>query len=748
MGGAGLAGAVVIAPAGGAVGSAGAGGAEVTGSADAEAEAEVGSPAGWLGSDMYFSPFESFARFSNEPGGRIFAATSPQRCPGSRPLCRCCATALPSTEDAINGQPVSSLLEGGDMSGDDVPLLGVAGPWGDDEIRLARQFEDLHQLLYTHGGISPTNAALEEVAKLIFIRLWSLRDPDAPPDLFDAASTGPGFKRAFAAALASDALRARTAAGDLEPLWPLDEPFRLSNDQVLAEAVRIVRSAVTDGPKDVSDPLGTAFDALLSGRYDHAGGLGTFLTPSSVARMMAEIGADLVEPGLLDRGSVGDPFCGTGRFLVALLETVPTAQIFGADQSPSAVAKARLNLLLYGVVEPPVWAVADSVTDAAVDRLRNRAALVLTNPPFGEHKYASAEGIRRTAGVITSLAGAGRIDPAVAGLVRCVDLLAEGGVLGIVLPDGVIESPAFDELVHSVHSGPSLSVVANVSLPTATFALSGTVAKTSAVFLRRARPPRRVGLARVDHVGYVRQAGRAAPDPNGSDLAEVSAALREGLRADESGTLVVTRTRPLVAIVAPGHSYDPSRLDPDALRARAAVANAGGVELRDLLTAVRPRRCREIRCPYISVLHLDDLGNVNWAEANAYTPSTPGFVARGGEVIVSLLNPARLRAAVIPEHLTEVQVSPEFGVFTAHDRPYAVLAVLLSDAVRRQLAPLGRGTSSSRRRIEAEDVLSTMVPKLDDERRSELDATLRAAYAAVADGRATLQRTVAALSTD
>ena len=99
--------------------------------------------------------------------------------------------------------------------------------------------------------------------------------------------------------------------------------------------------------------------------------------------------------------------------------------------------------------EPPVWAVADSVTDAAVDRLRGRAALVLTNPPFGEHKYASVDGIRRTAEAIPSVAGATRIDPAVAGLVRCLDLLAEGGVLGIVLPDGVIESAAFAELVHS-----------------------------------------------------------------------------------------------------------------------------------------------------------------------------------------------------------------------------------------------------------------------------------------------------------
>jgi hypothetical protein len=637
------------------------------------------------------------------------------------------------------------------MAGDslDEPLLGVAGRWGDAEIRLTRQFEELHQLLYTHGGISPTNAAVEEVAKLIFIRLWSLRDPRAAePDLFDtSAPTTTGFKRAFAAALASGALRARSATGDPEPLWPLDEPFRLTNDYVLAAAVRIVRAAVTDGATSVSDPLGTAFDALLSGRYDHSGGLGTYLTPSGVAKLMAEVSAELVHRDLLATSPSGDPFCGTGRFLVALLETAGARDLFGADQSPSAIAKARLNMLLYGVAEPQIWAVADSVTDDAVDRLLGRAALVLTNPPFGEHKYASPTGIRRTAQAIPSLAGSSRIDPALAGLVRGVELLAEGGVLGIVLPDGVIESPAFDELVHSGRRGlnRTLDVAANVSLPTATFALSGTVAKTSAIFLRRGRPPRRVGLARVDHVGYLRQAGRAAPDPEGSDLPAVSEALRQGLRSSGSDTVVLASTRPLVAIVAPGHRYEPSRLDPDALRARAVVVNAGGVELRELVTAVRPRRVRDIRRPYVSVLHVDDLGNVNWAEAYRHAPSTPGFVAHGGELIVSLLNPARLRAAVIPEHLAEVQVSPEFGVFAARDWPYAVLALLQSEPVRRQLRPLGRGTSSSRRRIEPEDVLSVVVPKLDDDRRAELDGTLRAAYGAVADGQEVLRCTVASL---
>src|SRR5262245_10266018 len=83
VGGAGVAGVDVIAVAG----AAGAGGAEVTGSSGVEAGAEVGSPAGSLGSDMYFSPFASFALFSGRTSARrIFAAGSPLCSPRVPPI--------------------------------------------------------------------------------------------------------------------------------------------------------------------------------------------------------------------------------------------------------------------------------------------------------------------------------------------------------------------------------------------------------------------------------------------------------------------------------------------------------------------------------------------------------------------------------------------------------------------------------------------------------------------------------------
>jgi N-6 DNA methylase len=606
------------------------------------------------------------------------------------------------------------------------PLLGVAGPWGEAEIELAGRFDDLHQLLYRRGGLRPSNAVVEEIAKLVLIRLHA-------PSIFDTPSVD-GFRAAFAAARHDPSLTARDPSGLDHPLWPVDEPFRITDHTILAAAAALVADLVPSHRPRVADPLGTAFDALLAGRYDHAGGLGTYLTPSSVARMMAEVAVPLVQVSTVE-GPFGDPYCGTGRFLVALLEVLRAsddrllaAGPFGADVSSSAVAKARINMLLYGVPRPLVWTVRDSVTDPGLDPLRERVPLILTNPPFGEGKYDDPMGLAATAKDLPGLDSRSRIDPSLACLVRSLRLLAPGGVLGIVLPDGIITGRPFEELVLG-RRGPlagEVHLAAAVSLPTATFSLSGTVARTSAVFLRRGVPSRQVALARVAHVGYLRQAGKAAPDPMGDQLPEVAGAL------SGSGP-----PSPLVAVVEADavRTLDPSRLDPDALAARQSLVDSGGVELREYLDPVPARRARQITAPFVSVLHVDDLGCVDWPAAAGNVPTTPGLLVEAGQLIVSLLNPARLRAAVLPQ---PAQVSAEFGVFATAGDPYAILGLLYTPAVRAQLRPLGTGTSSSRRRIDAEDVLSLIVPKLDPAALDALARAVREAQQQIGTARAAL----------
>lgn len=634
------------------------------------------------------------------------------------------------------------------------PLLGVAGRWGAAEIELAHRFDDLHQLVYRRGGLRSSNAALEEVTKLILVRLWALRT-NAPQPV-----TATEYRAAFRAALAEPSLLARDPAGNSHPIWPPDEPFRLADlasEQVLATAAAIVADTVRADGLGVADPLGTAFDALLAGRYDHTGGLGTYLTPSSVARMMAETALGLLRADPAgDAPGFGDPYCGTGRFLVALLsalgetgsvgQRLRAAGPFGADQSAAAVAKARINLLLYGVERPLVWCVRDSVTDPWLSRFAGRVPLILTNPPFGDGQYDDPEGVADTVADLPQLAGRRRIDPSLAGLARALRLLAPGGVLGIVLPDGIIAGDAFAELAFG-RGRLDVHVAASVSLPTATFALSGTVAKTSAVFLRRQVPVPRVALARVEHVGYVRQAGKAAPDPAGDELAGLPPLLTLALRLPPLAPPATVSQSPAVSSVpaAAVDSLDPARLDPDALAARQELLAAGGMELRTLLHALPARRAKKISSPYVSVLHIDDLGTVDWVAAHTHTPTTLGVLAPPGSLIVSLLNPSRLRAAVMPEG-EDRQVSSEFGVFECDVDPYAVLALLYSPLVRAQLRPLGTGTSSSRRRIGVEDILSLIVPGATAAQLADLGRVVRASVGQVDAGRAQLHEQYLALA--
>ena len=121
------------------------------------------------------------------------------------------------------------------------------------------------------------------------------------------------------------------------------------------------------------------------------------------------------------------------------------------------------------------------------------------------------------------------------------------------------------------------------------------------------------------------------------------------------------RTRPLVALVAPGHRARPvPASDPDALGQARDVTSAERRRRRAAgvltLTAWPDRGAvGGSRGPYLSVLHVDgrrqrELGRgqrVHAGRRRGSWPAAESWSCRS-------LSPARLRAAVIPEHLAEV----------------------------------------------------------------------------------------------
>ncbi len=606
-------------------------------------------------------------------------------------------------------------------------------------IELARELDGLHQLLYTRGGIRPSNAAVEELTKLLLLRIAAEREPDAVvpgfgslADVMDRVPSRPDdsiprAKAAFRVANSLPSLSALLPSGEAQPVWPLDEPLRIARPDVLSEAVRIL-GGIELGAVGASDPVGTAFDVFLRGKYEHAGGLGTYLTPEGVVELMVTVGLELLSAELVNDGStlMGDPCCGSGRFLVGLLHEARRrglgegwlergGPLFGADQSASSVAMARVNLMAAGIRTPEVFVVGDSITDKQVSQQRGRFSLILTNPPFGDKKYDSAEGIEQTAYCFPILAGSLRVDPALAFVARCIELLAPGGIAGIILPDGIGDGRAMRELLLSrARLDLPLGVEGVISLPPATFAPAGTTAKTSVTFLRKAPAESRkhVFLARADHVGFVMSKGSPACDPGGDDLPGIAEDIRRFIAHPDSWQ---PSKRMATRRYADLGSLDASTLDEDAEAARGELKDAGGLEARTILQFNGKRRSPVAGgLPFVSVLHVDKLGAVDWDLAWTHRPVTPGQLAEPGELLVSLLNPGKFRAAVVPSRVGQVQCSAEFGVFRPDLDPYTALVLLQHPLVRRQIAPLGRGTSSSRRRIDAEDVLSLMLPPFDD----------------------------------
>ena len=270
----------------------------------------------------------------------------------------------------------------------------------------------------------------------------------------------------------------------------------------------------------------------------------------------------------------GDICCGTGRFLVGALREIKRrilddrhvghsdddklawlAQMkrhsfLGADQANGSIQKARINMLLYGEDHSQLLKVDDSITDPHIDKLIGKFDLIMTNPPFGSGKYDDPKGMAKMrqeelglelgwkwkAGDRSKKKELSKAEPAALFIDRNLQLLKPGGRLLIVVPDGILcnSSDAYireyimgskDEETGEFLGGKAI-LKAVVSLPTETFSIAGTGAKTSFIYLQKKRHASRkagaVFMAVAEHVGYLKKGKTEIPDPAGNDLVTIA----------------------------------------------------------------------------------------------------------------------------------------------------------------------------------------------------------------------------------
>lgn len=196
---------------------------------------------------------------------------------------------------------------------------------------IQRKFDQLHEAIYSRGGVKPTNAAIDELGKLLFLKVHLEKTPGYI--LTEGAAKGKGFSEIFSAEYVrrrqkkavielKDAFReinnlqqhkAHDINGDEQTIFSYDEPLRLENPDVLALAIDALNLLDRDGnPIRLSIPdrellgngeharmmrshiihedlLGWAFDVFLRGKYASDEGLATYLTPSQVVECMARM---------------------------------------------------------------------------------------------------------------------------------------------------------------------------------------------------------------------------------------------------------------------------------------------------------------------------------------------------------------------------------------------------------------------------------------------------------------------------
>ncbi len=309
--------------------------------------------------------------------------------------------------------------------------------------------------------------------------------------------------------------------------------------------------------RSTADVKGGVFEDFLGKTFRDD--LGQYFTPTPVINLMVGI----LQPTVND--FIGDPACGSARMLTHALDHIrkreyekavvangrqpnginpdePTPdfvrfrdnQLFGAEVAPNVMHVARVNTLMNGAQYADLkimdsLAPLASITGNQMAGLPERPGfylggltMILTNPPFGSkvtnsrvlEDLASRDGVSREKGKVVK-----SLPQEVVFVNRCLEFLAPGGKLAIVLPDGVLANDNMQAVRDWILRWARLKAI--VSLPQETFAPYGAGVKTSVVFLqKRERPLTAKGqmelgqaiteadedyevyMARIDNIGY------------------------------------------------------------------------------------------------------------------------------------------------------------------------------------------------------------------------------------------------------
>jgi len=261
-----------------------------------------------------------------------------------------------------------------------------------------------------------------------------------------------------------------------------------------------------------TDVKGAAYEEIVGANL--RGDRGEFFTPRNVCSMAVEMLFSTIPEDKWKELKVIDPACGTGGFLIAILNYVKSVfykeelqkwgdeekatiraneriksycehSLYGIDINPLLVRATQMNEVMHGngsgnlfsvnsLLPPPEWPekVREKIGLESFD-------LLFTNPPFGakipiddphilaqydlghiwregeNYQFSQTDEIRRS------------VAPEQLFIERCVQMLKPNGRLAIVLPDSILSNPGLAFIRYWILV--NTRVLASIDLPSETF---------------------------------------------------------------------------------------------------------------------------------------------------------------------------------------------------------------------------------------------------------------------------------------
>jgi type I restriction enzyme M protein len=340
--------------------------------------------------------------------------------------------------------------------------LSVVDSTAPDARSSRRLIARMHNILRDNDSQSNIVLRFDEITKLIFLKVMSDR---AAPATASSISRGSSVVQSIRDQYAQ-------LAAQHSKLIPATFSSLLCSDAAVRQCVEALE--MVNFSNASFDVKGMAYEEVIRNTFDKSDHQ-QFFTPPQVTEFIVSA----CEPFL--EGEICDPACGTGGFLASVARrNLPYTTLTGMEIDERLAWVAGVNMLLHGAHDINTLLLPEGGTlGRSAEKYFGHYNAILTNPPFGSD-LAEPDLLNRMK------LGVGRPSRrrGILFIERCCNLLKPGGVLGIIIDEGVLNLPHAQDVREFILK--SFDMDAVISLPETTFQPYATV--NASVLLLRKRP--------------------------------------------------------------------------------------------------------------------------------------------------------------------------------------------------------------------------------------------------------------------